>query len=218
MSIVHNLYHTDNCYKTNTIMLVNSFCNLKLEIINSNKLTTENQQKIISKSPTGHLPLLHYEDFFLSETKAIIMFLLHNNQDVSDILLKTNKLTDSVTVEMWINFIISNIWVLLEVIFIKDKESGKIVLDDKSDVHETAVKDLFQVLKKINDYLHFKTYMVGSSMSLADIILSACLKEVYGKVFTTENAKSLNNLTRWFKLICNLKEFKQIFGEVSFPQ
>ena len=215
MSIIHNLYHTNNCYKTNTIMLVNSFCNLKLESINYSALTKENQEKIISRSPTGHLPLLHYEDFFLSETKAIIMFLLHNNKDVSDILLKTNTLTDSVTVEMWINFVISNIWVLLEVIFVKDKETGKIT---KSDIAVTAEEHLFDVLKKINDYLHFKTYMVGSSMSLADIILSACLKEVYGKIFSTENAKSLNNLTRWFKLICNLKEFKQIFGEVSFPQ
>ena len=185
MSIIPNLYHRTNCYKTQTIELVNQFIRSKFEKINIDELAKEDSEKVLKKSPIGSIPLYQVGDFFLSGTKAIIQFILSSNSgEVSEILLKSNNYYEKALVEMWSDFVISNIWVILEIIFTTEK--GKLILNDKSDVFSEAKNDLFTVLEKINSHLVFQTYIVGSSMSLADLMLAASLTPIF------ENLKQLN--------------------------
>jgi glutathione S-transferase len=217
MSIIPNLYHRINCYKTNTIELVNQFIRSKYEKIIVDELAKEDLEKVIKKSPIGNIPLYQVGDFFLSGTKAIIQFILSSNKgEVSEILLKSNNYYEKALVEMWSDFIISNLWVILEIIFTTEKD--KLILNDKSEVFTEAKNDLFSVLEKINSHLVFQTYMVGSSMSLADLMLASCLTPVFEHLFSEEDFMKFSNLTRWFKLNSNIKEFKNVFGEAKLSK
>lgn len=214
MSLSTVIYHTDSCYKTEIIDLINKFANQKLEKINISNLSKENQEKVAAKSITGHLPLLQKGDFFLSETKAIIMFLL-NETEVSGILLKSNNIFEKSHVEMWIDFTKSTIWVLLEALF--ESINGKISKNPDINIYKEAELEIKNVLLKINSHLIYKTYIVGDSLSLADLFLAVSLKNIFATVLSKDDLKLLNYLTRWFKLISSAKEFKELFGEIILP-
>ena len=113
---------------------------------------------------------------------------------------------------MWTDYIKDNLWVLIENLFIMENE---IKVNPNSLVFEEAKKDLFFVLKKLNDHLNFLTFLVGSSMSLADLFLAASLKDIYKYILNNEDKKTFNNLTRWFRLNSNSQEFISIFGSIE---
>lgn len=215
MSILPNVYYKKNCFKFQTIQLINQFLNNKYEHINVDNLSQDDQAKVLKKSPIGFFPLYQVGDYFLSGTKSIILFLLqtNTNKDLVDTLLKKDNNYDQSLVEMWTDFVISNIWVLLEIMFSTDKD--KIMINDKDDIYQEAKKDLLSVLQKVNDHLVFQTYMVGTSMSLADLFLAAALKPVFDLVLLSDEIKKLNNLTRWYKLNSNNKQFISVFGEAK---
>ena len=86
MNITPNIFLKQNCYKSNIILCLNQFLNLKVNFVYIETLCKVDQEKIISKSPTGKIPLLQKGDYYLSGTKAILKFLL-SITDIS-ILLK----------------------------------------------------------------------------------------------------------------------------------
>jgi len=212
MSLTTILFHRENCYKSQIIELINKYSGNKLEKVNIDTLSKENQEKVLSKSITGHFPLLQKGDFFLSETKAIIGFLLSSSKEISEILLKSNNPFEQSQVEMWIDFTKSNIWVLLEGLFIT---KGGITNNPDANVFQEAEKEMKNVLLIINKHLSHRTYIISDSLSLADLFIAVSLKDIFSKVLKQEDLKALNYLTRWFKLISHIKEFKELLGEVK---
>lgn len=116
--------------------------------------------------------------------------------------MKTSNLFDSAAVEMWVDFTVNNIWVCLEAL----KEWGQIA--------DEANKDLHTSLEKVSNWLRYKTFLVGNSLSLADVFLACSIKSNVQNL-KEESLKSLSNLVRWYKLVSNLKEFKAVYGETK---
>ena len=215
MNITPILYHKDNCNKTLTIELVLKLLNQKYENINIDKLNSDDQKKVLNKSPIGCLPLVQVGDYFLSGTASIIKYFVYHNVDKKVLLMQSDDVQNQSLIEMWMDYTKDNLITLLEVILVH--KNGKIILnEDKNLLSETKI-ELMNTLTNINNHLKFNTFMVGNSLSLADLFLASNIKLVYEKIAQKEDAEELNHLTRWFKHCSNLKEFKEIFGEVVLP-
>lgn len=215
MNITPNIFLKKNCYKSNIILCLNQFLNLKIKFVYFETISKEDQEKIISKSPTGNIPLLQKGDYYLSGTKAILKFLLSqtDNSSLLDFLHPSN-IFESSHIEMWIDYAVNNIWVLLENLLIIDDKGLAITRDEE--LKEVALKELHNVLSKINETLKFQTFLVSTNFTLADLIFASSLKPIYENIIDGEIALKYNNVIRWLKLASSLKEFKAIHGETKF--
>lgn len=65
----------------------------------------------------------------------------------------------------------------------------------------------------LNTVLLKKTYLVGESISLADIVVFCSLLGLYRMVFDAAFRKPYTNVNRWFVTLMNQPEFKAVIGE-----
>ena len=205
------LFHKANCYKTNIILVLNQFLKLDLELIEYDSLTEEDQKQVLSKAPIATLPLLQKGDFFLNGTKSILKYLIGLSNDSIVSFLHPSNLQESSLIDMWTDYVISNLWTLIETLFIIENKGISITTEEN--IKKEALSELSIVLSTLNNNLKFKTYLVSSNFTLADLILASSLKIIYDKILKQEDIKKYNNVTRWFKLSSDLKEFKSIHGE-----
>ncbi|OCT67919.1 hypothetical protein XELAEV_18039217mg [Xenopus laevis] len=80
---------------------------------------------------------------------------------------------------------------------------------------ERSLLELQKTLDNLDCYLKLRTYLVGESISLADIAVACCLISPYTKIISPARREKLLNVTRWFLTCVNQKQFKEILGEVN---
>ena len=79
---------------------------------------------------------------------------------------------------------------------------------------ERGVSSLVSGLKFLDSYLKDKKFLVGSSLTLADIDLVCDLVNTYRYIFTADQRNALSNLTKYFYEIVALPEFKNVLGNI----
>jgi elongation factor 1-gamma len=94
---------------------------------------------------------------------------------------------------------------------------GAAVNGESADV-EGATATLKAGLAALDAYLLTRTYLVGESITFADISVAAGL--VYPFQFIVDGAwrKSIGNVTRWFNTCVNQSEFSAVVGEVNLAK
>jgi elongation factor 1-gamma len=213
MNNAPTLFFKENCYKAKIIFTLNEFLHVKLATKTVQSLSPEDNEKLIKRSPTGSFPLLQIGDNFLSGTRAILRYLISlSNESIIDFLHPSNKL-ESAHIEMWIDYAVSHIWTIRESLLIQDDD--KLTVTTNEDIKKEALNDLRYVLERVNEDLIYKTFLVTNNLTLADLILACSLKEIYEYLIDSDTILKFNNLTRWFKLVSNLKQYKTIYGEVK---
>ncbi|XP_043590189.1 alanine--tRNA ligase, cytoplasmic isoform X1 [Bombus pyrosoma] len=75
---------------------------------------------------------------------------------------------------------------------------------------KTSKEDVLSSLKKLNNILLTKTYLVGERISLADISVFTALMPLYEHVLDPASRKQYTNLNRWFFTILNQSEVASI--------
>merc|ERR1712179_240234 len=66
-----------------------------------------------------------------------------------------------------------------------------------------------------NDHLLTRTYLVGESVTLADIAVACTLLNLYKQVIDPNFRKPFMNDTRWFTTVINQPNAKGVFGAVA---
>ncbi|KAJ3112269.1 Elongation factor 1-gamma [Phlyctochytrium bullatum] len=77
-----------------------------------------------------------------------------------------------------------------------------------------AIEDTKRVLDVLNKHLLSKTFLVGESVTLADIAVVTALLNFYRLVFDPAFRAPYKNVNRWFLTCINQPYFKEIIGEV----
>lgn len=75
-----------------------------------------------------------------------------------------------------------------------------------------AKEDVKRSMGVLDKHLLHNTYMVGDSITLADISVCCALVDGMTHVFDDKYLKPFPNLMRWFQLCVNQPEFKKILG------
>ncbi|KAJ3218958.1 Elongation factor 1-gamma [Dinochytrium kinnereticum] len=78
-----------------------------------------------------------------------------------------------------------------------------------------AIEDTKKVLDVLNKHLLSKTFLVGESITLADIAVVTALLNFYRLVFDPAFRAPYKNVNRWFITCINQPFFKEVIGEVA---
>lgn len=80
------------------------------------------------------------------------------------------------------------------------------------------VKELMTKLAIYDQILRPRTYLVGESITLADIIFACTLERIFTMIMDPAARKNLVNLTRWFVTMINQPQVKAVLGEVKLAE
>jgi len=90
---------------------------------------------------------------------------------------------------------------------------GCVSYDDK--VYHNAKSALNKVLAALDGILLKKTFLVGESITLADIVMVCALYRLFTMILDPQARGSFINLTRWFVTCVNQPEFEAVFGKTQ---
>lgn len=80
---------------------------------------------------------------------------------------------------------------------------------------DAAKKSLIKSLDVLNRHLLKHTYLVGETVTLADVCFAMTLLNPYKIVFDSEYRQSFPNVTRWFKTVVALPNVMAVVGPVE---
>jgi len=88
----------------------------------------------------------------------------------------------------------------------------------KTSKQEAAIAEgaALQALSVLNSHLLNNTYLVGKSVTVADIVIALTVIDLYSHVLTEEQCKKNSNVTRWFLTCLNQPAFRTVLGSPSF--
>jgi len=161
-----------------------------------------------AKNPLGKVPVLDTPEGPIWESNAIARYIARLNDNGK---LYGSNLYESGLVDQWIDFSVSQIelpaaaW--LYPIF-------KIV-ENNPTATNNAKGELRNVLVLLNEYLSTRTFLVGERITLADIVVSSSLLQLFTTVLDPGFRKPFIHLVRWFTTLVNQPNFHAVLGDVA---
>lgn len=163
--------------------------------------------EFLKMSPAGKVPVMSTPSGSITESNAILKYVARVR---SDNTLLGSTTYEASLVDQWLDFVNNEI------------EPTRAILafphwgltTFKQNVYQSAKKDLIAALKIVNQHLLFHTYLVGQSITVADIALATALVFAFTHFFDSAVQAELPNLMRWFNTLVNQPYFKQVIGEV----
>ncbi|XP_058864914.1 valine--tRNA ligase [Acipenser ruthenus] len=89
------------------------------------------------------------------------------------------------------------------------------MLDPNKQVTERAQTELKKVLTMLDSFLKLRTFLVGESLTLADITVACSLLLPFKYVLEPAVRKPFVNVSRWFVTCVNQPQFKKVLGDVK---
>merc|ERR1712060_951723 len=89
------------------------------------------------------------------------------------------------------------------------------VFEEVPEATAAAKEDVTRALTVLNNHLLHNTYMVGNSVTLADISVCCALVDGFRLCLDEKFRKPFGCLMRWFNLMMMQPEFKAVLGEVN---
>lgn len=83
------------------------------------------------------------------------------------------------------------------------------------EVIKRSKEETHSVLKKLNDILLLKTFLVGERISLADICIFSTLLPLYQIVLDPKQRKQYVNVNRWFNTISQQSHVRNVIGKIK---
>jgi len=164
--------------------------------------------EFLKMNPLGKVPVLETPEGAIFESNVIARYVARLKGDNT---LFGYSLIDYAHIEQWIDFssleIDSNVmrWYFPRI------GSGVYL----PPVEEAAIADLKRGLVALNSHLATNTYLVGHSITLADIIVTCNLYQGFSRCITKDFTKEFPHVERYFWTMVNQPKFKKILGEVK---
>jgi glutathione S-transferase len=79
-------------------------------------------------------------------------------------------------------------------------------------------KQLKDVSKTLDSHLKGKDFLVGNSVSIADISIGTLFFNAFRLVFDEKTRQSLPNLTKWFEKVSSLPAYFYHYGKIWYCQ
>jgi len=175
----------------------------------AHKFPEDNHSDAFKKkhNPLGKVPVLETPHGSIFEANAILRYVARYRGDNN---LVGGSFFEQAQVDQWIDFTANEveapraIWLL--------PIYGVLAYDEEA--YQGARKDVEKALTVVNDKLAKRTFLVGNSITIADIALACALHGMYAKVFDPAFRARFVHVQRWFETVANQDEFKKFMGPV----
>ncbi|SCP05384.1 elongation factor 1-gamma, putative [Plasmodium ovale] len=179
------------------VQTVASFCNIKLNIPQFEIGKDDKKADFLKQSPLGRLPVLVTPNGSLFESNAISKYLCSLRGEHN---LLGKGLFEEAQVNMWVEFNTYELEIPV-CCYVSNKSNEK------------SLKHIQETFECLNKHLLTNQFMVGNSITLADIFISVIIRFVLKSGKIDENfVKKYGNLYRLYDTISNQKQFKYVFA------
>jgi len=167
--------------------------------------------EFLAKNPTGSLPTLETESGVIFESNAIARYVVRLNDSAK---LYGRSPFEASSIDSWLDFANTEIRGPSN-----DIVPGLLGLSGyNKPAAEAAKAKLHKVLATLDGYLLSRTFLVGETISLADIVVAVQLVPLFRLVFDLQFRQPFTNVVRWFLTCVNQPQFKSVMGEVKLAE
>jgi elongation factor 1-gamma len=203
--VIHSQKVNKNSYKS---LIAAEYVGVKVEMVSDFQMGVTNKSpEFLKMNPIGKVPVLQTPEGPIFESNAMARYVAN----MKDVGLVGSSAYEKALVEQWIDFATMEIdvnaggWVYPRLgfgIFNEEVEAFKI-------------SNLKRALTCLNAHLASRTYLVGESITLADIVLICNMIVLVKLAATKEFTSEFPHVERYFWTLVNQPNFKKILGEVS---
>ncbi|KAI8909586.1 hypothetical protein EDD86DRAFT_205796 [Gorgonomyces haynaldii] len=171
--------------------------------------TDNKNDAFLAKFPLGKVPAFEGADGFTLYESSAITYYVAAAKEGTTLLGKNVK--ENALVHQWIAFAdnelapIQAAWLYPIIGFGQFNEAAT----------EKAKENFKKAADVLNKHLLTKTYLVGETITLADITVGVALVAFYKLVLEPSFIAPYVNLNRWFNTLVNQPNFKAVLGEVE---
>lgn len=201
--MVLKLYTHDNSPRTQKVLIAAKYANVNVEVVSN---VDTKSDEFLRKNPTGKVPVLETDKGTISESNAIARYIAREGKP--EFHGKTS--IETALIDQWIDFASSEIE-LAAYAWIFPIQG---VIPNNFQATKKAQEDVKKVLSVLDNHLVTRTYLVGNSVSLADVVVATTLLQLYQLVLDPAFRKEFVNTNRWFVTIVNQPEVKAVLGDV----
>jgi len=204
MALSGKLYTFPENWRAYKVLIAAQYSKAKVEVDKDfNFGETNKQPEFLAKFPLGKVPAFESnEGECIFDSNAIALVVSDDNLSGKDVVSKSKVL-------QWINFAETEL--LPPVTQLVFPIMG-LMPDDKK-THGISEAGVKRSLSLLNTHLATRTFIVGESITLADITVVCTLLRLYEHVMDAEFRKPYVHLHRWFDTCIHQKEFIAVLGQ-----
>ncbi|CAJ1405331.1 unnamed protein product [Effrenium voratum] len=191
--------HPDN-YKTKKALIAAEYVGLEVSCPQN-----------AGAAATGKIPVLETPKGCIFSSTAIARYISRISRPVG---LYGQNLIEGGMIDSWLEFSTHELevplctWVL----------PAMGVTAEVPEATACAKDDVAKAMTVLDKHCLHNTFMVGNSITLADISVCCALIDAMRHVFDGKFLKPFPNLMRWFKLCVSQPEFAKVLGKVAVPE
>ncbi|KAJ0026184.1 hypothetical protein Pint_07472 [Pistacia integerrima] len=207
MALVLHAGNTNkNAFKA---LIAAEYSGVKVELVKNFEMGVSNKTpEFLKMNPIGKVPVLETPDGTVFESNAIARYVARLKADNP---LLGSSLIDYAHIEQWIDFasleIDANIlrWFIPRIGFAVYLPPAE----------EAAISSLKRALAALNVHLSSNTFLVGHSVTLADIIMTCNLTLGFSRIMTKSFTSEFPHVERYFWTMVNIPNFHKILGDIK---
>ncbi|KAJ4971503.1 hypothetical protein NE237_004602 [Protea cynaroides] len=204
--VLHAGNSNKNAFKS---LIAAAYSGVPVELVKNFEMGVSNKTpEFLKMNPLGKVPVLETPDGPIFESNAIARYVTRLK---SDNPLYGSSLIEYAHIEQWIDFAATEI----------DTNIGRWLYPRLGfgpylpPAEEAAISALKRALGALNTHLASNTYLVGHSVTLADIIMTCNLYLGFIRVLTKTFTSEFPHVERYFWTMVNQPNFHKIMGEVK---
>ncbi|KAG1347423.1 putative Elongation factor 1-gamma 2 [Cocos nucifera] len=209
---LEEILHAGNTNKNGFKALIAAeYSGVKVELVKNFEMGVSNKTpEFLKMNPIGKVPVLETPDGPIFESNAIARYVTRLKADNP---LYGSSLIEYARIEQWIDFASIEIdvnigrWLYPRLGFIPFAAVAE----------ESAISALKRRLGALSTHLATNTYLVGHSVTLADIIMTCNLYVGFVRIMTKSFTSEFPHVERYFWTMVNQPNFSKILGEVKQP-
>ncbi|XP_059309684.1 elongation factor 1-gamma 2-like [Lycium ferocissimum] len=206
VQILHASNTNKNAFKT---LIAAEYTGVKVELVKDFEMGVSNKTpEFLKMNPIGKVPVLETPDGPVFESNAIARYVTKVKPGNP---LFGSSLIEYAQIEQWNDFSATEI----------DANIGRWLYPRLGyglyipPAEEAAVAALKRALGAVNIHLASNTFLVGHSITLADIVMACNLSIGFKLIMTKTFTKEFPHVERYFWAVVNQPNFRKILGDVK---
>ncbi|KAJ4797603.1 Elongation factor 1-gamma [Rhynchospora pubera] len=205
--VLHTSASNTNAFKA---LITAEYSGVKLELAKDfQPRVSNNTPEFLKMSPLGMVPVLETPDGAIFESNAIARYVANLKADNP---LYGSSLIEYARIEQWMGFARAEIYAGL-VRWLSALRMFRGI--DYDPTKELAIVLLKRSLDALNTHLANNTYLVGHSVTLADIVMTCSLCRGYSRIMTKAFTSEFPHVERYFWTMVNQPNVKKVIGKVK---
>ncbi|KAL9325457.1 hypothetical protein ACSQ67_006102 [Phaseolus vulgaris] len=204
--ILHGGKTNKNSYKT---LIAAQYAGVQVELAPNFEMGVSNKTpQFLQMNPIGKVPVLETPDGPVFESNSIARYVARLSGDNT---LYGSSFFEYAQIEQWIDF--SSLEIDANIIKWYAPRFGRGPYLPPAE--EAAISALKRALDALNTHLASNTYLVGHSVTLADIILTCNLYLGFANILVKSFTSEFPHVERYFWTLVNQPNFRKILGQVK---